>query len=108
MVTQDSNARDESNGGLTTVNHRSALLGLYLFLVFASAALVLPHATLLFWGVYWAALAACIVLAVWFGVMPTTCMSGGLICSLVAIMALFNTVGIVLLALVKFTVSLFS
>ena len=108
MVTQDSNAGDESKGGLTKVDHRSALLGLYLFLVFAIAALVLPHAALLFWGVYWAALAACIVFVVWFGVMPTTCMNGGLICSLVAIMVLFNTVGIVLVALVKFTVSLFS
>lgn len=40
--------------------------------------------------------------------MPTTCMSGGLICSMVAMMVLFNTFGILLAAAIPFVVSLFS
>ena len=48
------------------------------------------------------------VFVLWATVMPTTCMSGGLICSLVAMAVLFNTIGIVLAAVIRFVVSLFS
>lgn len=81
--------------------------GLFIFLTLGVVALLLPHISISFVGLYWAGVVAVVVFVVWVTVMPTTCMSGGLICSLVAMAVLFNTLGIVLAAGIRFVVSLF-
>ena len=82
--------------------------GLVIFLTLGVVALLLPHISIPFVGLYWAAVVAVVVFVVWVTVMPTTCMSGGLVCSFVAMAVLFNTLGIVLAAGIRFVVSLFS
>jgi hypothetical protein len=42
------------------------------------------------WGVYWAATVAAVVFGVWVSTMPCTCMSGGLLCSFVAMVKYHN------------------
>jgi hypothetical protein len=67
-----------------------------------------PHSAISLVGLNWAAVVAVAVFFVWVTVMPTTCMNGGLICSIVAMAVLFNTIGIVLAAVIRFVVSLFT
>ena len=108
MVTDGSNAPDGPSSGQPSANDRTVDWGLLVFLALAALALVLPHASLSFVGVYWAALVAIAIFVLWFKVMQTTCMSGGFICSVVAMMVLFNTIAIVLVAMVRFVASQFS
>lgn len=82
--------------------------GLLLFIALGVAALVSPHCAILFAGLYWAAVVAVGVCALWVTVMPTTCLNGGLICSFAAMAILFNTIAIVLGAIIGLVVSWFT
>lgn len=86
--------------------HRRVDAGLYAFLALGTIALLSPHVVIVLAGVYWAALFAVILLVLWFSLMQTTCMNGGRICSLVAMMVLVNTVAIVLAASLKYLIQL--
>jgi hypothetical protein len=97
-------AKPNTTGKPSSVLHLA--LGLLLFIVLANVAFWLPHVFTAFVGVYWGALVAVVVFVLWFGFMPTTCMSGGLICSMVAMLVLFNTIGVLLAAAIRFVVSL--
>lgn len=108
MTTDESNTYGERSDELRPQNYEGIDWGLIVFLTLGIAALLLPYISIPFVGVYWAAVVAIAVFVVWVTVMPSTCMNGGLICSLVAMAVLFNTIGIVLGAAVRFLVSLFS
>lgn len=82
--------------------------GLIVFLALAALVLLSPHIAIVFVGLYWAAVIAVGVCALWVTVMPTTCMNGGLICSCVAMAILFNTIAIVLGAIIGLVVSWFT
>lgn len=107
MTTDDSNATHEPSDEFSAQT-KGVDWALILFLSLGVAALLLPHISLPFVGAYWAAVLAVAIFALWVMVMPTTCMNGGLIFSLVAMAVLFNTVGIVLAAAIRFAVSLFT
>jgi hypothetical protein len=102
------NAQDEPDGELRSWERETVDWGLVVFLVLAVIALLLPHISISFGGVYWGAGVAVALFVVWGGMMPTTCMSGGLVCSLAAMLILFNTIGIVLAAIIRLVVSLFT
>jgi hypothetical protein len=78
------------------------------FVSIAIAALLGPHISLTFIGVYWSAALSVAIFAVWFSVMQTTCINGGMICSLFAMAILLNTIGLVFLAVVRLIVTLFT
>jgi hypothetical protein len=85
---------------------RPSDLGLYVFVALAFVALLTPGVTAAVWGVYWAAVIGILVFILWVFTMPTTCMSGGLVCSLAAMAIFFNAAVMLLLALVRFLFSL--
>lgn len=89
-------------------SHERMQWGLIVFLALGMCAILTPHATVWVAGVYWGAVLAGVVLIVWVMVMQTSCMNGGLICSLVAMIILSNSLGIVLAAVVRYLVSTFS
>ena len=101
-------ATTNPNATTKPASDRRLTLGPLLFFVLANVAFWLPHIMTSFVGVYWAALVAVVVFTLWVSFMPTTCMNGGLICSMVAMLVLFNTVGILLAAAIRFVVSLFA
>lgn len=98
MTTDESNACGEPSEVLPPQTYEGIDWGV----------IVLPYVSIAWVGLYWAAAGAVGVFILWVTVMPTTCMNGGLICSLVAIAVLFNTIGFLLGAGVRFVVSLFS
>jgi hypothetical protein len=106
MTTDDSVTSHEQDNGFPGPNNDGVDWGLLVFLTLGVAALLSPYALIPFVGVYWAAAAAVGVLLVWFAVMQTTCINGGLICSLVALAILSNTIGIVIGATIRFAASL--
>lgn len=108
MDLETPNTCSEPGDQFPTQNERGIDWGFALFLVLGVVALLLPSLSIPFVGVYWAAVVVVIVLVVWFTVMPTTCMSGGLICSLVALVILSSTLGIVLIAVARFIVSFYT
>lgn len=73
--------------------------GLWVFMLLAVVAFAIPHVALIFFGVYWSALIAVLVLILWVRTMPTTCMSGGLICSLVMLCVVGNTAALTIVAI---------
>lgn len=73
--------------------------GLLIFILLAVVALAIPHLALVFFGVYWSALIAVLVFILWVRTMPTTCRSGGLICSLVMLSIVGNTAGLTIVAI---------
>lgn len=81
-------------------------IGFVVYLVFAVIALAVPFIVAVVCGIYWGALAAFIVLCVWGGLMPCTCMSGGLICSMIAALICIDTLLLLVLAAGKFLLSL--
>ncbi|QDU12113.1 hypothetical protein V202x_55380 [Gimesia aquarii] len=105
MVTEKSNTCSEPSDEVPAQSYEGIDWGLAIFLVLGVVALLLPHVSIPFVGVYWAAAVAVVVFVVWNTVMPTTCMSGGLICSLVAMAVIFNTLGIVLAVVIRLIVS---
>jgi hypothetical protein len=98
MSKHDLDGSVEPGGGLPSASHGPVDYGLYVFFALGVLAVAAPQLSFIFGGPYWAALAAIAVFVLWISVMPTTCMSGGLYCSLVAMAILFNTLGIVLFA----------
>ena len=108
MAAEELNGPDAPSKGLNAPNHDTVDWGLIVFLALGIVALLVPHISIPFVGVYWAAVVAVAVFVLWGTVMPTTCMSGGLICSLVAMAIFFNTTGLVLAVVIRFVVSLFS
>lgn len=108
MTKDQANASNERSEQLPVPDYEGMDWGVLIFLVLGVVALSLPYIATSFVGGYWAAAVAVAVLVLWFAVMPTTCMSGGLICSLVAMAIMFNTIGFVLVAAIRFVVSLFS
>lgn len=108
MTTDNSEGPVGPGRGLRSADHQRVNYGLLLFFVLGVLAVAAPQLAFKFAGPYWAALAAVAVFVLWISVMPTTCMSGGLYCSLVAMTILSNTVVILLFAAIRFAVSLFS
>jgi hypothetical protein len=108
MTTDNSEGPVEPGKGLRSADHQPVEYRLLVFFALGVLAVAAPLIAFKFAGSYWAALAAAVVLVLWFSVMPTTCMSGGLYCSLIAMLIFFNTVGILLFAAIRFAVSLFS
>ena len=96
MNTQPTDSRPEPEPPLSPPDWGD-IAGLLVFLLLALGALAAPHVALQFAGVYWAAAVAFGVFVAWIGVMPTTCMSGGLYASMIAIAILFNTIAIVMM-----------
>jgi hypothetical protein len=80
--------------------------GLAVYLALAVAAVLTPHVVAALWGVYWAATVATVVFGMWVSTMPCTCMSGGLLCSLVAMVIFVNAVVLLLASLGKALLSL--
>lgn len=81
---------------------------LHVSLALALVALAAPHIVLWVCGVYWAVLVGLVVWIAWFATMPTTCVNGGFIFSLVGMSIALNATGLALLGVVKFVVSLVS
>ena len=106
MTTEELN--NEPSEELNAQNYEGVDWGLFVFLALGIVALLVPHISIPFIGLYWATVVAVAVFVLWLMVMPTTCMSGGLICSLVAMAIFFNTIGLLLAAVIRFVVSLFS
>ena len=108
MAINELNSPGDPSREPKTRNHEGVDWGLFVFLALGIVALLVPYISIPFVGVYSAAVVAVAVFVLWVMVMPTTCMSGGLICSLVAMAIFFNTIGLVLAAVIRFLVSLFS
>lgn len=89
-------------------SHAGVDWGLIVISILAFVALLFPHFSNSFAGVYWAAAVAIAVWSFWVKVMPTSCINGGLIYSFLAITILLNTVGFMLIAIVRFVVALFA
>ena len=81
--------------------------GAICYLVLAAAAFLLPIFLTAKLGIYWGALIYFAVAAFWVIVMPCTCMSGGLISSMIAMPIALGGIIAPLCALVKFVRSLF-
>ena len=71
-----------------------------LFIMFF-AVLALPYAVLAMIGPAWAVLAGLICPVVWFLTMPTTCMSGGLIYSILGIGQIFAGLAWIVIGIVR-------
>jgi hypothetical protein len=108
MTTDESMAPHKPGNDSPLAVSKRVDLGLTVFLALGAVACLLPHVSILFVGVYWAVLVATAVFVLWSAVMPTSCMNGGLICSLVAMAVFFNAIGIALGASIRFVVSLFT
>ena len=80
--------------------------GLVVALVLAVVAIAAAPATLFIAGIYWAALVALAVFLLWTSTMPSSCMNGGFIFSLVMLALLGNVLGTSLMALAKLVISL--
>jgi len=89
----------ESKQEPTPLSRESAEWGLYIFLALAVGALALPFAVLPIIGVYWTAVIAVVVCIIWFRVMPTTCINGAFVCSLMAMMILVNAISMIVIAI---------
>lgn len=99
---------DESNRDLHTQDNATVDWGLIVVLTLWLIPLLIPLFSFLYVGIYWAAILAVVALLIWCFVMPTTCMNGGLIFSILAMSLLFNTAIIITTAAVTFLISLFS
>jgi hypothetical protein len=99
-------AASESPGDARCSVSRTWDVGLCVFLFLALVAILGPHIVAVVWGLYAAALVAIVVCVTWLVTMPTTCMSGGLVCSLAAMAILLNTIAVGLAALGRFVFSL--
>lgn len=97
---------DQAGKGPSTRNSPGMDWGLLQFVALGSLALVLPLVVALFTGVFWAAAVAMAVCVLWFTRMQTSCINGGMICSLMAIAVMCNTTGLVLAAGLRFLTSL--
>ena len=99
---------DESNRDLHTQDNATVDWGLIVVLTLGLIPLLTPLIAIQYVGIYWAAVVAVVVFLIWCFVMPTTCMNGGLIFSILAMSLLFNTAIIITTAAVTFLISLFS
>lgn len=106
MANAESNTPHERGDGPATQNSPGVDRGLLQFVALGSLALVLPLVVAVFAGVFWAAAVSMAVCVLWFTRMQTTCMNGGMICSLTAIAVICNTTGIVFAAGLRFVTSL--
>lgn len=98
---------DESNRDLHTQDNTTVDWGLIIVLTLAIIAFLIPHISIFFGGIYWAAVLAVVVFLTWGFTMPTTCMNGGLIFSMIAMILLLNTFIFVAVAIVSFLEYLF-
>jgi hypothetical protein len=78
----------------------------YLYLILAvlaifGPAIVLPHV-----GLYWGALVYFTVAVLWLSTMPSTCMTGGLLCSMISMPIALAGLVVPLFAIGKFIMSL--
>ncbi len=107
MTTDESNTCSEAIDDVPTHGYEGIDWGLIAFFLLGVTALGMPNISIAFLGVYWAAIVAVGIFAIWFTFMPTRCINGGLICSVVAIAVLVNTIGFVFGAVIRFVASLF-
>lgn len=108
MTNDELQTADGGGGEPPFANVQAVDCTLLALLALGVLALGLTHAAMVFLGVYWAGVAAVGVFVLWFSLMPTTCMNGGLVFSLVAMAVLCNTIGVVVAAAIRFVISLFS
>lgn len=76
-------------------------VGLLLLFLFAVVAIAIPYLALGFFGAYWSAAVAVLTLVLWFCLMPTSCMNGGLIYSLAMLVIVGNTVFFLVVAICR-------
>lgn len=89
------------SGSSQTIGNRGGLL-LAAFSISALVAIAIPSALLAVAGVYCAAVASIVIAALWFCLVPTTCRSGGYLCSLLAMPIFFNAIAFALFATAYF------
>lgn len=82
--------------------------GIASYTLLAVVALILPHVLMRFAGDYAAAILAIAVSTVWVKFMQSSCLNGGMICALMSMAIVFNAVGFLLGALIRFARSLLS
>ena len=73
----------------------------------ATLAVIIPALVYANFGIYWAALAYFLTMIIWGATMPCTCMSGGLIFSIIAMPIFFAGISVPTIAVIHFVLSLF-
>jgi len=104
MSTDNITPPHEPNDQSLTLEKSGADWELIAFLALGLTAILLPFCLRPFVGIFWGALAAIGVNILWFKLMPTTCINGAFICSIVAMASLSNTIGFVLAAILRIVV----
>lgn len=86
----------------TDINAKEEPFSLLIILGLFAAAIATPFIILNLFGIYWAALSSFIIMIAWFSKLPTTCIGGGLIFSLLAFPILLSGIGYPIFAGIDF------